>query len=111
MFRIASAAVAAAGLVLLAVVPAHADTMTTQSAGQCGDNVYCAFGSSVWTGTVTPFSSCSAAGSTKTISGQSAVNNTDYQVYVRKNGSTVAVLGPGGTLRSAAFTSMTCYTS
>jgi hypothetical protein len=61
------------------------------------------------------FSACSSSGVTKSTSsiggsGSSAKNNrSSGSLYLRANGQTVAVLGPGGSVANTYFTSVTCY--
>jgi hypothetical protein len=115
MIRIVSSALAAAGLVLLAVAPANASDLSTQSVGQCSGGYACAWADASNSGAFLQFNSCSSGGYTKSLSsiGGSAFsaknNRSSGSLYLRANGSTVAVLGPGGSVSNTYFTSVTCY--
>lgn len=115
MFRIASSALVAAGLVLLASAPATASDLSVQSVSQCSGGNSCMWESPNWSGQFAQFSSCSSSGVSKSASaiggdGFSAKNNRSTgTLYLRANGTTVAVLGPGGSVSNTYFTSVTCY--
>jgi hypothetical protein len=109
--KLVLSAAAAAGLVLSAVAPASAATVSPQSVGQCQSGWSCAWNTSGYTGTMKYTSACNGATVSVTSMGgglSAKLNRSNARLYLYSGGSNVAILGPGASMSRIGFDSMVC---